>query len=176
MQGLIQLHNLKPHPKNPTLANFFKQLGWVEELGSGVRKMFKYCPLYINNSLPLIQEGDVFKITIKYEDIERMELDTEIGHDLRYDLGHDLRHDLQVNNVYVQVLKYLYINPFSKKELAEKLGQLNVSGHLSRTIKRLFEDELVEYLITDNPNHPSQKFKLTTKGIEYHKSIIEKQQ
>ncbi len=67
MQGLIQLHNLKPHPKNPTLANFFKQLGWVEELGSGVRKMFKYCPLYVKDAYPLIDEGDVFRITIQYE-------------------------------------------------------------------------------------------------------------
>ena len=108
----------------------------------------------------LIQEGDLFKITIKYEDIERMELGAEIGH------------DPQGNKVYVQVKKYFYKNPFSKKELAEKFGQLNVSVHLSRTIKRLFEDELIEYLITYNPNHPSQIFKLTTNDIEYHKTII----
>jgi len=164
MQGLIQLHNLKPHPQNPTLANFFKQLGWVEELGSGVRKMFKYCPLYVNNSLPIIQEGDVFKITIKYEE------DSE-----KNELGHDLGHDLQSNIVYMQVLSYLYKNPLSKNELAEKLGLTNVSGHLNRTIKRLLKDELIEYLIANNPNHPLQKFKLTAKGIEYYKTKIEKQ-
>jgi ATP-dependent DNA helicase RecG len=67
MMGRINLENLKPHPKNPTIANFFKQIGWVEELGSGVRKMYKYCPIYVNGALPVIEEGDVFKITIKYE-------------------------------------------------------------------------------------------------------------
>jgi len=66
MQGNIQLSNLKPHPKNPTLANFFKQLGWVEELGSGVRKMFKYCPLYVKDALPEIEEGDIFKIKVRF--------------------------------------------------------------------------------------------------------------
>ena len=29
--------------------------------------MYKYCPIYINDALPVIEEGDVFKITIKYE-------------------------------------------------------------------------------------------------------------
>ncbi|WP_321517174.1 ATP-binding protein [uncultured Bacteroides sp.] len=67
VMGRINLENLKPHPKNPTIANFFKQLGWVEELGSGVRKMYKYCPIYVNGALPVIEEGDVFKLTIKYE-------------------------------------------------------------------------------------------------------------
>ena len=42
-------------------------MGWVEELGSGVRKMYKYCPIYVNGALPVIEEGDVFKLTIKYE-------------------------------------------------------------------------------------------------------------
>lgn len=64
MNGRIYLDNLKPHPKNPTIANFFRQLGWVEELGSGIRRMYKYCPLYVKNSTPVIEEGDVFKLII----------------------------------------------------------------------------------------------------------------
>lgn len=68
MMGQISLENLKPHPKNPTIANFFKQLGWVEELGSGVRKMYKYCPIYASGAIPDIEEGDVFKLTIRYDD------------------------------------------------------------------------------------------------------------
>ena len=67
MVGRILPENLKPHPKNPTIANFFKQLGWVEELGSGVRKMFKYCPIYVKNALPVIEEGDIFKLNVRYE-------------------------------------------------------------------------------------------------------------
>ena len=31
-----------PHPKNPILANFFKEIGLADELGSGVRKIFSY--------------------------------------------------------------------------------------------------------------------------------------
>lgn len=67
MTGRITPENLKPHPKNPSIANFFKQLGWAEELGSGVRKMYKYCPIYVKGALPVIEEGDVFKLIIPYE-------------------------------------------------------------------------------------------------------------
>lgn len=65
--GRFSLENLKPHPKNPIIANFFKQLGWVEELGSGVRKMYKYCPIYVYGAMPIIEDGDVFKLTIRHE-------------------------------------------------------------------------------------------------------------
>jgi ATP-dependent DNA helicase RecG len=69
LMGRITPENLKPHPKNPNIADFFRQLEWVEDLGSGVRKMFHYCPLYANdeNALPLMEEGDVFKLIIRYE-------------------------------------------------------------------------------------------------------------
>jgi len=34
------------YPKNPTIAKFFKEIGWVDELGSGVRYIFKYNKIY----------------------------------------------------------------------------------------------------------------------------------
>ncbi len=38
----------------------------VEELGSGIRKMFKYTPLYSNGKEPNIDENDIFRIKIPY--------------------------------------------------------------------------------------------------------------
>ncbi|GHT19935.1 ATP-dependent DNA helicase RecG [Bacteroidia bacterium] len=69
MMGQITPKNLHPHSKNPNIAAFFRQLNWVEDLGSGVRKMFHYCPLYVKDktALPIMEEDDVFKLTIPYE-------------------------------------------------------------------------------------------------------------
>ena len=47
--GPINLQTLKPHRKNPAIANVFSQMGIVEELGSGTVKIFKYTPLYARN-------------------------------------------------------------------------------------------------------------------------------
>jgi ATP-dependent DNA helicase RecG len=67
--GRITPENLIPYPKNPTIAGFFRELDWFEDLGSGVRNMFHYCPLYAKdkNALPVMEENDVFKLTVRYE-------------------------------------------------------------------------------------------------------------
>ena len=39
--GLIDPNNFSPFPKNPTIAKFFKEMGLVDELGSGVRNIYK---------------------------------------------------------------------------------------------------------------------------------------
>jgi len=66
--GRITPENLKPHTKNPTLFGFFKQLHWVEDLGSGVRNMYKYSPIYVKGSMPMLEEDDIFRQTIRYEE------------------------------------------------------------------------------------------------------------
>ena len=57
---------MRPHRKNPKIANVFSQMGIVEELGSGIRKMFRYTPLYANGKEPIIEEQDVYRIEIPY--------------------------------------------------------------------------------------------------------------
>lgn len=64
--GQITLGNLRPHAKNPTIANFFAQLGIVEELGNGTRTMFKYVPLISGGQDPLLEEQDEFRVCIPY--------------------------------------------------------------------------------------------------------------
>ena len=39
--GIIDPENYSPYPKNPTIAKFFKEIGWVDELGSDVRNIYK---------------------------------------------------------------------------------------------------------------------------------------
>jgi len=35
--GIMDLDNFNPHPKNPNLRKFFLALGWTDEIGSGIR-------------------------------------------------------------------------------------------------------------------------------------------
>jgi ATP-dependent DNA helicase RecG len=50
--GAIDPQNFVPHPKNPVIANFFKEIGLADELGSGLRKAFKYTPIYTPGGAP----------------------------------------------------------------------------------------------------------------------------
>lgn len=61
--GFITPENVEPYPKNPLIANFFRNIGYSDKLGSGVRKMFTYSRLY-SGADPEFMEGDVFKIIV----------------------------------------------------------------------------------------------------------------
>ena len=45
-EGFITVDNLEPNPKNPLIASFFRNIGYADQLGSGVRKLFKYSKYY----------------------------------------------------------------------------------------------------------------------------------
>ncbi len=62
--GLIDPTNFSPYPKNPVIARFFKEIGRVDELGSGVRNTFKYCGIYTPRTKPEFIEDDIFRTII----------------------------------------------------------------------------------------------------------------
>ena len=62
--GLIDPANFSPFPKNPVIARFFKEIGGADELGSGVRNLFKYCRHYTGGKDPELIEEDIFKCIV----------------------------------------------------------------------------------------------------------------
>lgn len=61
--GIITPETLEPTPKNPVIASFFNQIGYLDELGSGTRNLYKYVRRYSGKE-PQIIEDDIFKIII----------------------------------------------------------------------------------------------------------------
>lgn len=61
--GAISLTDFVPYPKNPVIASVFKEIGWAEELGSGVRNIVKYSKVY-SGTIPEFIDGNVFKTKI----------------------------------------------------------------------------------------------------------------
>lgn len=58
--GPVTPENLDPTPKNPIVANFFTQMGRSEELGSGVRNLYRCSRLYTGR-FPRMSDGDSFE-------------------------------------------------------------------------------------------------------------------
>lgn len=67
--GPIDPQNFTPVAKNPNLANFFRQIGYVDEPGSGMRKMMKYGRIY-GGADPEFIEGDVFRAVISVPEFD----------------------------------------------------------------------------------------------------------
>lgn len=64
-EGIITVNNLEPNPKNPII--FFRNIGYADQLGSGVRNLFKYSKFYSGKE-PEFAEGDVFRIVVPLDD------------------------------------------------------------------------------------------------------------
>lgn len=66
-EGFITVDNLEPNPQNPIIAAFFRNIGYADQLGSGVRKLFKYSKYYSGKD-PQFVENDIFRIIVPLDD------------------------------------------------------------------------------------------------------------
>ena len=64
---VITPENIEPNPKNPIIASFFRNIGYAEQLGSGVRNLFKYSKFYSGKE-PEFIEDDIFRIIVPLQD------------------------------------------------------------------------------------------------------------
>lgn len=62
--GNIMSDEFTPYPKNPLIQQFFANIGRTDTIGSGVRNLYKYTPVYSEGGKPELFEDDVFKISI----------------------------------------------------------------------------------------------------------------
>ena len=71
---------IEPNPKNPVIASFFRNIGYADQLGSGVRNLFKYSKIYSGEE-PVFDEGDVFRIIVPLDEslVENGEQDPTQG-------------------------------------------------------------------------------------------------
>ncbi len=62
--GPLDPDRFVPYPKNPAIANVFREIGFVDRLGSGVRRVSQYQPDYTPGQLAEFIEGDTFRAII----------------------------------------------------------------------------------------------------------------
>lgn len=74
--GTITPDNLEPNPKNPVIAAFFRNIGFADQLGSGVRNLYKYSRVYSGKD-PEFLEDDVFKIIVPVDECYSIEVQSD---------------------------------------------------------------------------------------------------
>lgn len=118
--GYITVDNLEPNPKNPIIASFFRNIGYADQLGSGVRNLFKYSKYYSGQE-PEFIERDVFRIIVP------------LDNDYSYDFGQNGQSNQsnrsdQSNQTELSVDEILLLklikeySDMTNSLLAEKLG------------------------------------------------------
>ncbi len=75
-EAVITPDNMEPSPKNPIIASFFRNIGYADQLGSGVRNLFKYSKFYSGKD-PEFIEGDIFRIIVPLNEGNREKIATQ---------------------------------------------------------------------------------------------------
>ena len=119
--GIITPQNLVPNSKNPIIAKFFQQISRADELGSGVRNLYHYLPIYSGQN-PCLEEGDMFRLVLPLKKGEDANIVGPVNGPV---------------NGPVKLLEIIKKNPGKRK------SNLAAISHLSeRTVKRYLEEDL----------------------------------
>ncbi len=147
--GVIDLDNFSPFPKNPTIAKFFKEIGWVDELGSGVRNIYKYNKIYSGGG-PTFIEGDVFKTIIPL-------ISQTSEHGSEHVGEHGSEHAGNHEDRTQEIVEYCKI-PRSRGEIQDFVGMKSRRYFSEKLLNPLVRGGLLKLTIPENPKNPKQKY------------------
>ena len=153
LQGVSRL-------RNRVIARVFKELGLIEQWGSGIRRMFDEA-----EKLGLPSPG-IEEIGMRYRFTVFLPMPIPIAGSEKEITSHSksgLESGLE-SGTSRRVLLALSSIPLPRSEIARKLGLERVSGSINRAINELQEKKLIEMTIPDKPNSRLQKYRLTGKG------------
>lgn len=145
--GVIDPNNFSPFPKNPTIAKFFKEIGLVDELGSGVRNIHKYGKTYFGHE-PQIIEDEIFKTIFKIDDsLGTPQVTPQVTPQA----------NPQANQEIKKILNFCII-PKSRMEIQEFIGIKDREHFRKNYLRPLIKDGLLKLTIPDKPRSPNQRY------------------
>jgi len=142
--AVITPDNMEPSPKNPIIAAFFRNIGYADQLGSGVRNLFKYSKFYSGKD-PEFMEGDIFRIIVPLNDRNIEEDITQSTTQFTQSTTQFTQSTTQSSgkNVEQEIIRLIEQEPvLSQKQMAEKLC-LN-QNTLKYYMKKMREKHIIE--------------------------------
>lgn len=136
--GIIDVRNFAPYPKNPTIAKFFREIGRADELGSGMRNIYKYNKLY-SEAEPIFLEEDIFKTIIPL--VQNVSEQATIQATMQADKLIDF-----------------CITPRTRNEMQDFMNLKNRDHFSNKILKPLVEKGLLLLMEPDKPTSPNQMY------------------
>lgn len=153
-EKIITPENLEPKPKNPTIASFFRNIGYADQLGSGVRKLFTYAKSYGGDN-PTFSEGDVFRTTVLLDDaLDGAVLTSHKAERVNEKVNVKVNEKVNVNSVedigetQRKILNILRKNPSITQNAMSKLIGISLV-HINKNMKILKEKGYITRIGSD---------------------------
>ena len=117
-EAVLTPDTIEPNPKNPIIASFFRNIGYADQLGSGVRNLFKYSRFYSGRE-PEFIEGDIFKIIVPLDENLMVDCTTQST----TQTATQLMIQAMADSPEKEILQLIDGKPsISQKEISEKLS------------------------------------------------------
>ncbi|MDD5092446.1 MAG: hypothetical protein PHQ23_16215 [Candidatus Wallbacteria bacterium] len=143
--GPINPDNFVPHPKNPVIAKVFREIGLADELGSGVRNLYKYCRTYCGSDPQLI-EGDVFRFILPMAEQSSPQVTRQAT----------MQATMQDERT-IKIIEFCK-TPKTRDEIQNFLNLKNRDHFRSEVLNPLIESGLLHPTLPDKPTSPKQKY------------------
>ena len=152
-RGPISPVDFSPFPKNPVIAKMFKEIGRADELGSGVRKLFKYGRIY-SGADPQLLEEDIFKIIIPLSaDVDPQDTAQATAQATMQATMQAAMQDERVQ----KILKFCR-KPRKREEIQDLIGINNRDYFRKEILTPLLEQGLLHPTIPDKLTSPKQRY------------------
>ena len=151
--GVINPTDFTPVPKNPTIAKFFRTVGLADDLGSGLRNLFRYAKEYSGSDPTLIEE-DVFRTIIPLTN--KLTAWTE-------PLVQEPTNQATMQATMQAKLLEFCKEPRTRDEMQELSGFKNRDYFRINILKPLIEQGKLHLTMPDKPTSPKQKYYTASK-------------
>jgi len=141
--GLIDTSSFSPYPKNPTIARIFKEIGYAEELGSGIKNISKYIKEYQNGEVQFIEE-DVFKVIISLGEHVNPHVTPHVTPHVEQDK--------------TSTILQFCIEPKTRDEIQNFLGLSDRKYFSKKLLNPLISEGFLQLTIPDKPKSPKQRY------------------
>lgn len=140
--GALNLQSFVPFPKNPTISAVFREIGYADELGSGMRNSYKYTKLY-SGAEPEFIEGDVFQIIIPLTTGSMI----KVGGQAALEEGDDL----------TKLVEFCS-EPRSRKEMMGFMGLSHPGNFREKYLRPLLDSGRLAMTIPEKPQSSKQRY------------------
>jgi ATP-dependent DNA helicase RecG len=155
--NIVNKENIKDtrYSRNPRIARALTELGWVRELGEGVKRIYKEMQEFFLDEPIFNEPGFSVSLVLKNNILTRRERRLE-----KVNSVVDIKWD-ELSDYDKKVIEYLYSKGrITSKELSELIGK---STTYSRKILKQLENKNIIKRISTSKNDPQQYFVLIEK-------------